>query len=56
MNGLVRAIALAVVGLVVLSAASPALARLFGAAVPLVLVVGVVVAVLRMVWAATRRW
>jgi hypothetical protein len=45
-----------VVGLWLLTAATPALIRLAGALVPLVLVVGVVVAVLRVVWAATRRW
>lgn len=44
-----------VVGLVALAAAGPTLARLFHAAVPLVLVVGVVVAVLRVVWWYTRR-
>lgn len=56
MTKLVQIVALGVFGLVILSAASPALARLFNAAVPLVITVGVVAAVLRMVWAATRRW
>lgn len=37
-------------------AAGPTLTGLANALVPLVLVVGVIVAVLRIVWAATRRW
>jgi hypothetical protein len=45
---------LIVVGLGALLAAGPALARLAGALVPLVLVVGVVTAVLRLVWFYTR--
>ncbi len=43
-----------VVGLVALAAVGPTLARLIGALVPLVLVVGIVVAVLRVVWWYTR--
>jgi hypothetical protein len=43
-----------VVGLVALGAVGPALARLASALVPLVLLVGVVVAVLRAVWFYTR--
>jgi hypothetical protein len=45
---------LVVVGLVALSAAGPTLARLIAALVPLVLAVGIVVAVLRVVWFYTR--
>jgi len=45
---------LLIVGLGVLAAAAPALARLVHALVPLVLVVGIVVAVLRVVWFYTR--
>lgn len=56
MTKLVSVLVLVVFGLVVLAVASPALARLASALVPLVLVVGVVVAVLRLVWSATRRW
>jgi hypothetical protein len=41
---------LALAGLVVLAAAGPTLTKLAGALVPLVLVVGVVVAALRLVW------
>jgi len=47
-------LAIATVAIAVMSA--PALIRLAGALVPLVLVVGVVVAALRIVWAVTRRW
>jgi hypothetical protein len=43
-----------VVGLVALAAAGPILARLIHALVPLVLVVGIVIAVLRLVWFYTR--
>lgn len=46
--------ALIVVGLVALIAAGPTLACLADALVPLVLVVGIVVAVLRVVWFYTR--
>ncbi len=56
MTKLVQAMLLAVLGLVVLSAATPTLARLFRAAVPLVVTVAVVAVVVRVVWAATRRW
>jgi hypothetical protein len=45
---------LIVVGLAALAAAGPALTRLIAALVPLVLVVGIVVAVLRLVWWHTR--
>jgi hypothetical protein len=44
-----------VLGLVVLSAAGPTIAHLIHALVPLVLVVGVVGAVLRLVWFYTGR-
>lgn len=47
---------LLIVALAALIAAGPTLTQLVGALVPLVLVIGVVVAVLRVVWAATRRW
>ena len=54
MNKLISTLAVVVVGLVALGAVGPALARLAGALVPLVLVVGTVVAVLRLVWFYTR--
>ena len=44
------------VALAALIAAGPTIAKLVGVLIPLVLVIGVVVAVLRVVWAATRRW
>lgn len=50
MSRLVQALLLGIVGLAVLAAASPGLTKLAGALVPLALVVGVVVAVLRCVW------
>ena len=51
-----RFLILAIVGLVVLSAAGPAIVALAHAAVPLVLVVGIVILVLRGVWFFTNRW
>lgn len=56
MNRTIWTFLLVVVSLWMLIAATPALTRLAGALVPLVLVVGIVAAVLRMVWATTRRW
>ncbi len=45
-----------VVGLVVLVAAGPTLVCLVQAALPLVVALGVVVALLRVVWFLTRSW
>jgi hypothetical protein len=56
MKGLIQAGLVALVGLVAVAAAGPTLTKLAGALVPLVLVVGVVVVVLRLVWCYTRRW
>ncbi|HEY7829535.1 MAG TPA: hypothetical protein VIC06_03100 [Solirubrobacteraceae bacterium] len=56
MNKLIQALLLVLVGLAVLAAATPALTKLAHAAVPLIVTAGVVVAALRVVWAATRRW
>ncbi len=55
MNKTIWTLLLVVVSLWMLIAATPALTRLVGALVPLVLV-GIVVAVLHVVWTATRRW
>jgi hypothetical protein len=44
----------ALLGLVVIAAASPGLVKLFHAAVPLVLVIGTLAGVLRAVWFFTR--
>jgi hypothetical protein len=55
-NKLIQALLLVIIGLAVLASASRPLARLTGALVPLVLIVGVVVAALRIVWAVTRHW
>jgi uncharacterized membrane protein YdjX (TVP38/TMEM64 family) len=52
---LISTIALVILGLVALGAVGPKLAPVIAALVPLVLVVGVVVAVLRMTWWYTRR-
>lgn len=54
MTKLTQTALLVLVGLVVLAAASPALIRLAAAFVPLVLVLGVIVAVLRIAWFYTR--
>jgi hypothetical protein len=56
MNKLISALVFMVVGLAALAVASPALARLTSALVPLVLVIGIVVALLRLVWWYTRKW
>ena len=56
MNKLIQALLLGIFGLATLVAAGPTLIKLVGVLIPLLLVVGVVVAVLRVVWAATRRW
>jgi hypothetical protein len=55
-NKTIWTLLLVVAALWVLIEATPAIARLTGALIPLVLVIGIVVAVLRVVWAATRRW
>lgn len=54
MRNLVNFLVLGVIGLVVLAAAGPAISHLISAAVPLVLVVGIVVAVLKLVFHYTR--
>jgi hypothetical protein len=51
---LISTLAIVVLGLVALGAVGPRIAQIIGALVPLVLVVGVVVAVLRVVWFYTR--
>jgi hypothetical protein len=53
---LLSTLAIVVTGLVALAVIGPTLTRLIGALVPLVLVIGVVAAVLRIVWTYTRRW
>jgi hypothetical protein len=54
MNKAISTLAIVVVGLVALGAVGPALARLAGALVPLVLVIGIVAGALRWVWFYTR--
>ena len=54
MSKLVHVLTLGIVALVVLTAAAPTIARLITALVPLVLVVGIVAAVLRLVHYYTR--
>jgi hypothetical protein len=54
MTKLISTLAIVVLGLVALGAVGPRIAQIIGALVPLVLVVGVVVAVLRVVWFYTR--
>ena len=55
MSKLVQSVLITVVGLAALAYAAPFLIALVRALVPLVLVVGAVVAVLRTVWFYTRR-
>jgi hypothetical protein len=54
MNKIISTLAIVVLGLVALGAVGPGLARLVGSLVPLVPVMGIVVAVLRVVWFYTR--
>lgn len=56
MTKLISTLAIVILGLVALGAVGPRITQLIGALVPLVLVVGIVVAVLRLVWAYTKRW
>jgi hypothetical protein len=51
---LIQALLLGIVGLVALVAAGPTITKTIQAATPLVLVLGVVAAVLRLVWSYTR--
>lgn len=54
MTKLMQLILALLAGLIVLAAAGPTLAKLAHALVPLVVVVGLIVAVLRIVWFYTR--
>ncbi len=54
MTKFLSTLAIVVLGLVALGAVGPRIAAILSAAVPLVLVVGIVVAVLRLVWFYTR--
>jgi hypothetical protein len=54
MNRLFQATALVIVGLAIVTAATPALTKLTHALIPLIITVGVVVALLRAVWFYTR--
>lgn len=56
MNKLGTFLPVALVSLVILTAAGPALVALSNAVVPAVLAVGLVVAVLRLVWHYTSRY
>lgn len=56
MNRILSTAGMVVVGLIVITAATPALTKLAHALVPVILTAGVVVVVLRVVWAATSRW
>jgi hypothetical protein len=53
-NKPVTTLVFVIVGLATLAAEGPGLARLVDAVIPLVLVIGIVVAVLRLVWWYTR--
>ncbi|MGD0453448.1 MAG: hypothetical protein ABSB69_07605 [Solirubrobacteraceae bacterium] len=54
MNKLLQAALLGIVGLVVLTAAAPTITQIIKAIVPLVVAIGIVAAVLRLVWFYTR--
>lgn len=56
MTRIVLALVIAIVGLSVLVSAGPTLVGLAHAAVPLVIAIGLVVAVLRLVWHITNRY
>jgi hypothetical protein len=56
MTRLIQAGLIGSVTLAALIAAGPTLIRLTQALIPLVLVIGVVVVVMRVVWVFTRRW
>jgi hypothetical protein len=56
MSRLAGILALAIVGLTVLGAAGPAIAGVLHGAIPLVLVIGFVVVLVRTVWWLTGRW
>jgi len=54
MTKLLSTLVLLVLGVAAIAVAAPSLAKLVAAAVPLVLVLGIVAAVLRVVWFLTR--
>jgi hypothetical protein len=56
MTKLISMIVVVILGLVAVGAVAPSIAVIFNALVPLVLVIGVVAAVLRIVWWRTRGW
>jgi hypothetical protein len=47
---------LVLVGLVILASVTPELTKLVNALVPFTVTAGIVIAVVRIAWAATRRW
>jgi hypothetical protein len=55
-NKLIGSLVVLVVGLAALAVAGPTLTRLASALVPLILVIGIVVIVLRLTWSYTRKW
>lgn len=55
MNRLATFLAVAIVGLAILTAAGPALVALSNAMVPVVIAVGLMLALLRLVWFYTNR-
>jgi hypothetical protein len=56
MTKLISSLAIVIVGLAALALAGPALTRLIHSLVPLIVAGGIVAAMLRVVWAYTRRW
>jgi hypothetical protein len=56
MNKLVTALALGIVGLTILGPLGPTLTKVISALVWLAVTIGLVACLVRVVWAATRRW
>ncbi len=56
MNKLASTLALGIVGLTIVAAIGPTLTEIVSALVWLVVAAGLVICLVRVVWAATRRW
>lgn len=56
MTRLVTVLAVVVLGLVALGAVGPRIAAILNALVPVILIVSISAAVLRIIWFYTRRW
>jgi len=56
MTKAISTLVIVILGFVAVGAVGPSIAGIFNALVPLVLVIGVVAAILRIVWWRTRGW